>query len=155
MAHKPEIQYVERFYVYGSEVPAEKPQEQKTHKFLQRPEKNQIRRIYIDLSALIWTAAAVVLLVTMAFSAFHLNTMWQEKELMESYVDNLQLNNATLHHNYRISYNLEEIEKQAAELGLVPEAEIEQRYIRVSVPEPQEKWTFLGNLKWFFQGLFE
>ena len=154
MTHKPEIQYVERFYIYGSEAPAQKPQEQKEHKFL-KPQKLQVKKIYIDLGALVWTVAGVVLLSAMVMSAVNLNTMWEEKELMDSYVANLELNNATLHHNYRISYNLEEIKKQASELGLVPKDQVEQRYIRVSVPEKQDEWTFLGNLKWFFQGLFE
>ena len=155
MAGKPEIQYVERFYVYGSEVAVQKPQEQKTFETARKPEKEQIHKIYVDLGAVIWTAAAIVLMVSMVLSGLHLNKMWQEKELMQSYVYNLQKNNSTLQHNYRISYNLEEIEKQAAELGLVPEDQVETRYIRVTVPPHEEKWTFAENVRWFFEGLFE
>ena len=155
MAGKPEIQYVERFYVYGSEAPAEKAREQQTAETAKRAQKLQVHKIYVDLGALIWTAAALVLMVTMVFSALRLNSMWEEKELMQSYVSNLQLNNSTLKHNYRISYNLEDIEKQAAELGLVPEDQVETRFVRVTVPEHEGKWTFAENVQWFFEGLFE
>ena len=155
MAFKPEIQYVERFYVYGSEAPAEKQAEQQKNQKTPKLPKLEVHKIYVDLGALIWTAAAIVLLAAMVFSGLRLNRMWQEKELMQSYVANLQLNHSTLQHNYRTSYNLEEVEKQARELGLVPEDQVETRYIRVSVPEPEDDWTFLGNVKWFFEGLFE
>ena len=154
MAAKPEIQYVERFYVYGSEAPVRKTEE-KPEEAVRKQQKPQVQKIYVDLSAMIWTVTAFVLMAAMIFSGIHLNKMWQEKELMQSYVSNLQLNNTALRHNYRISYNLEEIQKQAEELGLVPEDQVETRYIRVSVPEPSEQWTIWGNIKWFFEGLFE
>ena len=154
MAQKPEIQYVERFYIYGSEVPAENTRD-RSGEPPHRKQSQPVRKIYLDLGAVLWTAAAVVLMLTMIFSAVHLTQMWEEKELMQSYVANLQLNNSTLKHNYRISYNLEEIEKQAAELGLVPEDQVEVRYVRVTVPEHEEEWTMWGNIKWFFEGLFE
>ena len=157
MASKPEIQYVDRFYVYGAAA-AEKQLKQKeepSFETARRPQKEQVHKVYVDLGAVLWTAAAMVLLAAMVFSGIRLNRMWQEKELMQSYVSNLQLNNSTLKHNYRISYNLEEIEKQATELGLIPEEEAEVRYVRVTIPEHKEKWTFFGNLKWFFEGLFE
>ena len=156
MAMKPEIQYVERFYVYGSEVAAEKLQEQQAAEQARKQQKQlQVHKIYVDLGALIWTCAAIVLLAAMVFSGLRLNRMWNEKEAMASYVSGLQLENSNLQHNYRISYDLEEIAVQAEELGLVPESEAEVRYIRVSLPEPEEKWTFWGNLRWFFEGLFE
>ena len=154
MAQKPEIQYVERFYVYGSEVPAEIQQTEK-EEVVHKKEHLHVQKIYIDLSAILWTLAAVVLMATMILSGVHLTKMSAEKDLMQDYVSFLQTRNAALQHNYRISYDLEEIEKQAAELGLVPEDQVENRYIRVSVPEHEEKWTFFGNIKWFFAGLFE
>ena len=154
MAQKPEIQYVERFYIYGSEapVPAEKTENEEN---VQKKEHLHVKKVYVDLSAILWTLAAVVLMTTMILSGVHLTRMNAEKELMQDYVSFLQMRNSTLQHNYRIGYNLEEIEKQALELGLVPEDQVETRYIRVSVPEHEEKWTVLGNIKWFFEGLFE
>ena len=154
MAQKPEIQYVERFYVYGSEAPVQ-AQKTEEEEIVQKKEHLHVKKIYIDLSAILWTLAAVVLMTTMIVSGIHLSRMSAEKELMQDYVSFLQMRNATLQHNLRISYNLEEIEKQALELGLVPEDQAEIRYIRVSVPEHQENWTVWGNIKWFFEGLFE
>ena len=154
MAQKPEIQYVERFYIYGSEAPVQ-AQSSDTEEIVRKKEHLHVNKIYIDLSAILWTAAAVILMATMILSGVHLTRMNAEKELMQDYVSFLQTRNAELEHNYRISYNLEEIQQQAAELGLVPQDQVETRYIRVSVPEHKEKWTAWGNIKWFFEGLFE
>ena len=154
MAQKPEIQYVERFYIYGSEapVPAQKTENEEN---VQKKEHLHVKKVYVDLSAILWTLAAVVLLTTMILSGVHLTKMSAERDLMQDYVSFLQTRNASLQHNYRISYNLEDIEKQALEMGLVPADQVETRYIRVSVPEHQETWTTWDNIKWFFEGLFE
>lgn len=156
MAHKPEIQYVERFYVYGSEVAVQEQQEQQAARQAEKARKQlQVHKIYVDLGALLWTAAAILLLGAMLFSAVNLSRMWQEKEQMAAYVSQLQLENSDLQHNYRIGYDLDEIAVQAQEMGLVPENQVEQRYIRVTVPQHQKGWTTWGNIQWFFEGLFE
>ena len=154
MAQKPEIQYVDRFYIYGSEAPAP-AQKTENEESVQKKEHLHVKKVYIDLSAILWTLAAVVLLTTMIVSGVHLTKMSAERDLMQDYVSFLQTRNASLQHNYRISYNLEDIEKQALEMGLVPADQVETRYIRVSVPEHQETWTTWDNIKWFFEGLFE
>ena len=153
MAQKPEIQYVGQFYVYGSEAPAPKKQEARV--LIPRKRKEKVHKVYIDLVALAGIASAVVLLTALIMGGIRLNTMWQEHHLMESYVSHLKLNNATLEHNYKISYKLEDVEKAAADLGLVPESEVETRFIRVTVPPKKEKWSVFDNIRWFFQGLID
>ena len=155
MAAKPEIQYVERFYVYGSEAAVKKELEEQVAEKTQRKASVQVHKIYIDLTALLWTAAAILLMAAMIFSASQLTQMTRQRDLMQQYVSELQTNNAALRHNYRISYNLEEIKAQAEEIGLVPEDQVETRFIRVTIPEHEHKWTVLENIQWFFEGLFE
>ena len=155
MAAKPEIQYIERFYVYGSEVAAQKELEEQAEEKKHKKANLQIHKIYIDLTALLWTAAAIVLMASMIFSASRLVQMTEQRDLMQHYVSELQANNAALRHNYRISYDLEQIREQANEIGLVPEDQVETRFIRVTLPEHKHKWTMIENIQWFFQGLFE
>ena len=152
MVQKPEIQYVDQFYVFGSEAPAKKKKLFKPAE----PKKTAVRyhKIYIDLGALLGLLAAAVLTAALVMGAINLSNQWQEHDLMEDYVSYLKLNNSTLQHNYRISYDLEQVEKMALDLGLVPESEVETRYIRVQMPEPQKPWTIWENIRWFFEGLF-
>lgn len=153
MVQKPEIQYVGQFYVYGSEAPA--PKKKTFREMLPKTEHTKVHRVYIDLTALLGIAVAIALTAALVMGGIRLNNLWEEHNLMESYVSSLRLNHATLEHNYRISYDLEEVEKMALELGLVPESEVETRYIRVTMPEHKHKWTAWENIQWFFEGLFE
>ena len=153
MAQKPEIQYVGQFYVYGSEAVVPKKKEVK--ELIPKEKKEKVHRIYIDLFALAGIAVAVTLLVALVMGGIHLTDMWEEHNYLESYVTHLNRNNATLSHNYRISYDEAEIEKMALDMGLVPESEVETRYIRVTVPEHKRQWTMWENIQWFFEGLFE
>ena len=155
MAGKPEIQYVERFYVYGSEAAVKKELEEQVPERHQKKAPSQVRKVYVDLTALIWTAAAILLLAAMIYSAGQLVEMTHQRDIMQQYVSELQTNNGTLKHNYRISYDLDLIRQQAEEIGLVPEDQVETRFIRVTTPEHKHKWTMLENIQWFFEGLFE
>ncbi len=153
MVQKPEIQYVGQFYVYGSEAP--QPKKKKEEVLLPKERKVRLHRVYIDLTALLGIAAAAALTVALVMGGIRLNTLWKEHNRMQDYVTSLRLDNAALQHTYRTSYNLEDVEKMAGELGLVPESEVETRYIRVTVPEHKHKWTLWENIQWFFEGLFE
>ena len=153
MTQKPEIQYVGQFYVYGSEAAVPKKKEVK--QLIPKEKKAAVHRIYIDPLALAGIVVAIGLLTALVLGGMKLSSLWEERNYMDSYVSYLQVNNSTLRHNYHISYNLEEVEKMALDMGLVPESEVETRYIRVTVPEHKHQWTAWENIKWFFEGLFE
>ena len=152
MTQKPEIQYVGQFYVYGSEAAVPKKKEEK--QLIPKEHKEKLHRIYIDPLALAGIAAAIGLLAALVMGGIRLSRMWEARNYMDSYVSYLSLNNSTLKHNYRISYNLEEVEKMALDIGMVPESQVETRYVRVTVPEHKKAPTTWENIKWFFEGLF-
>ena len=152
MTQKPEIQYVGQFYVYGSEAVAPKKKEVK--ELIPKEKKEKLHRIYIDPLALVGIVAAIGLLTALIMGGIRLTRMWEQRNYLESYVSYLSVDNATLHHNYRISYDIKESEKMALDMGLVPESEVETRYVRVTVPEHKQEPTVWENIKWFFEGLF-
>ena len=153
MQRKTEIQYVDQFYVYGSEALAAKKKQEKL--VLPREQHQKVHKIYIDPVALLGIVSALVLLTALIFGAVKLNTLWQEHHAMENYLSELRLENANLEHNYRISYDLEDIKTMASAIGLVPQEEVETRYVRVTMPAPKPKHTRMDDIKWFLNGLFE
>ena len=68
MEHKPDIQYVHQFYIYGSEAPAnELEQPQKKKKFsLPRVVPDRKIRLSIDPMAVCGIAVAIVMVILMA-----------------------------------------------------------------------------------------
>ena len=156
MVQKPKIQYVGQFYVYGSEAQnletKKEPRRAKTRLPLARLEK--IEKITLEPVALAGIVAAIVLLAVMVGSALQFRTEWAEYQQLSSYVSDLKRENAELTKAYREGYDLSQIQKRAAALGLVPKEELETRTITVTVPEPEPEQTWWDDLVWFLEGLF-
>lgn len=156
MVQKPKIQYVGQFYIYGSE--ARKLDQKKTPQRAKKPmplaRLEKIEKIVIDPGALVGIAAAVVLLFVMLSSALQFRQDWAEYRQMSNYVSELKRENAELTRTYRTGYDLDEIQKRAAALGLIPKEEVETRTITVTVPEPEAEPTWWDDVVWFWQGLF-
>ena len=153
MAQKPEIQYVGQFYVHGSAAVA--PKEKKTpRKFLAKEKPKKLHRIYIDPVATCGVIVAVVMLVVMAIGAIHLEQIWEEHFAMKEYLSELKRENAALEHNFRLSYDLEEIEKLSQTLELVPVQEAAVKDVQVTVPVPEPEPTWWDEVLWFLRGLF-
>jgi len=158
MAQKPEIQYVDQFYVHGSEArklelrPKLQPKKEKTPQAQAAPQK-QIR-ICVDPVALIGMVVAVVMMVALVMGAVHIRDTWNEYDVMENYLGNLKLQNLELHQEYRKGYNLEEIRSAALALGMIPAEEATVMPVRVTVPEPEAEPTIIDEMIWFLKGLF-
>lgn len=157
MVQKPKIQYIGQFYVHGSEARALELQEQKkkTKTKLPMAGLEKIEKIYIDPVAVAGIAVAVLLLITMVIGALQLRNDWQAYEKMESYVSYLKSENARLTHEYRSSYDLEEIEMKALALGLVPKSQLEAKQVRVTMPVPEPELTLEDEILRFWHGLWE
>ena len=150
MAQKAEIQYVSQFYDYG-----ESASQKKKRRKQEREEKPvKIHTFHVDLVALCGILSALVLLSALIFGGLHLNGMWRQNRDMSRYLSQLKTDNAQLMHAYSGSYTLEDIRTMADTLGLVPESEMEVRYVRVTHPEPEPEPTYLDNVLWFLKGLF-
>ena len=157
MVYKPEIQYIGQFYVYGSEAKQletkEKAKKAKTRLPLARLEK--IEKVYVDPVALVGMAVAVVMLVTMILGFLQIQAAWEEYEVMSSYLSDVKYQCAEKEKEYRSGYDLEVIEEQALALGMVPRDQVEVRTLTVTIPEPEPETTWVDDLKWFLDGLFE
>lgn len=151
MAQKAEIQYVSQFFDYGSE---NKPQKQPKKKPTQPKKEARLRKVSLDPVALLGIVSAVVLCAALIFGGLHLNAMWREHVALKDYLSQLKVENAELQHNFSVSFNLDEIKTMADSIGLVPESEVETRYVRITPPEPEPEPGFFDDLKWFLKGLF-
>lgn len=156
MIQKPEIQYIGQFYVYGSEA---RKLEQKTRR--KRPKTRlpmarmeRIEKIRVDPVALVGITVAIVMLAVMVVGVLQIQEDWQAYSRMSTYVSQLKRENAELRHTYRASYDLEDIQKKASGLGLVPKEDVKTVRVAVSIPTPEPEPTFWEELVWFWEGLF-
>ena len=132
MARKPDVQYI-RFYTDGSaarKVASVAPL--KTIK-LPKVKKQKKLLLYIDPVAIAGIAMAVIMLTLMAVGVMQLKTARQEMQTMAAYVSTLQEENASLQATFSEGYDLDQIEKTALALGLVPKEQV--RHVTVFVPE--------------------
>ena len=156
MAQKPEIQYVGQFYIHGSEAKklAQKKEQKKAKTQLPQHRFERARKVYVDPLAIASLCVAAVLLVTMVLGTLSLQTAWQELDLAQQYVYELQSKNVALTAQYRSGYDLDEVRSAALALGMIPVEEAQVMNLHVTVPVQQPEPTFLENVVWFLEGLF-
>jgi hypothetical protein len=153
MARHPEIQYV-CFYTDGSA--ARKPAQFAPIKTIKLPKIKKHKKITlrIDPIALAGIAMAAVMLVLMAVGVARLSSTREQLQTMSAYVDTLQQENTSLQNEFSQNFDLEEVQRTALALGLVPKDEV--RHVSIRVPEvPQQEiesgtwerfYTFLTGL---------
>ena len=156
MARKPDIQYVQEFYVHGSEakVIELKPRRKIIKTILPKVAPDKSIRILVDPLALASFVVAVALLVMMVVGGFQYNEAYQEHQSMSNQVIALQNYNVQLRQQYREGYDLDEIAHMAHSLGMIPVSEAEVMYIQVNVPVREPEPTVWENIQWFLDGLF-
>ena len=160
MVRKPDIEYVGKFYVYGSEAKelAQEVKPKKVRTQLPLQKLQSIQRIYVDPVALFGIAVAVVMLVTMVIGAVHIHDTWTEYEVMQNYVAKLEQENVMLQREYHNGYDLTEIEATALSMGMIPREEAQTMQVRVTIPVVEEEpsvWEeFCDYIQWFIDGLF-
>lgn len=160
MVRKPDIQYVGQFYVYGSEAKklAQQERREKVKNMLPLERLRNIQEVRLDPVALFGIAVAVVMMVTMLIGAAHVGNAWREYDRMQQYVADLQQTHAELERDYRLGYDLAEIEATAISMGMVPRDQANVMKLTVSIPVPPEEPTAWEDLvdyvRWFVDGLF-
>ncbi len=132
MARKPDVQYI-RFYTDGSAARKVAPVAPLKTIKLPKVKKQKKLLLYIDPVAIAGIAMAVIMLTLMAVGVMQLKTARQEMQTMAAYVSTLQEENASLQATFSEGYDLDQIEKTALALGLVPKEQV--RHVTVSVPE--------------------
>lgn len=156
MADKPDIEYISRFFVPGSDAPqvAPKQEPRKTRTTLPGVAPREKIRVYVDPVALGSVIVAVVILILMTVSVLQFEHTCEEYQTMQTYLTQLRDDNVTLEHTYRTGYDLETVEEQALALGMVPATEVKTIHVQVAVPVQEPEPTAWDDFIWFLEGLF-
>ena len=154
MAAKHDIRYVQ-YCTDGSSArklapayPGAKPEK------LPKAQKQKKLLIYVDPVAIAGIVVAAMMLLMMVIGIGSYNAAQQQTAQMESYVARLQAENDALTHSYASGYDLEEVEKMALALGMVPQEKVEHVSIEVSVPQIGQKPSPWEQFTTFLAGLF-
>lgn len=134
MAQKLDVQYI-RFYTDGSAAKKVAPLAPLKTIKLPKIKKHKKIVLRIDPLALCAIAMSAVMLVLMTAGTVKLYTARQELAQMNSYVQTLQQEQASLNATMREGYDLAEIERTALALGMVPKAQVQ--HVRIELP-PEE-----------------
>ncbi len=161
MAQKPykhNIEYIQKFYSYGSAAKViefqpvyQEPEKPTPPKRVKEP----VTTICIDPIAFCGIMVAVVMLLVMIAGVIQYGVIAQDHAVMENYVNELREDEILLRHQYTAGYDLAEVEETARALGMIPISEAQTISIRVEVPQKQEDPGFFENVRWFLSGLFE
>ena len=142
MARKPDIQYV-RYYTDGSaarQLEIYSPRKNATPTPRQRKQKGYV--IYVDPLAVGGILLAAVMLVMMLVSSIQLVVARQELSNAQAYVTTLTQSNEQLRRTYDTSYDLEEVEKSALALGMIPVFQVTTIHVDVEEDVVVEEPTF-------------
>ncbi len=154
MAYKPEIQYIEQFFIPGAAAPQLQPKRGGQTAWKPRVQQEKKIRILIDPVALFGLVVAVTMLVLMAVGVYQYNAASQKNEAVSEYLLQLQDTNITREYQYRTKLDLDKIEEQAKALGMIPESEAQTITVHVEVPQPEPETPWWDDFLWFLEGLF-
>jgi hypothetical protein len=121
---------------------------------LPKPRREKKTVVRLDPVAICGIAMAAVLLVLLVVGFARLQDARAEAAALESYVSDLREENKQLQDTYSAGYDLEEIEKIAQAMGMVPQSQIPQVEIEVNVPQQESQPTAWESFCAFLTGLF-
>ena len=155
MVKKPEIQYIDKFYVYGSEakVLELKPKRRiKTVLPLFAPD-NTIK-IAVDPVAIGGILVALALLVALVVGSVQYVQAYRQYRAMVDYVVTEQNLNVELRETYKSQIDLVEIRERALALGMIPREEAPVITIKTELPQREPEMTYWEDFVWLCKGLF-
>ena len=154
--YKPDIEYIQKYYSYGSEakVIEFKPVYKKPKTQLPKPKKDPVTKIFVDPVALCGLMVAVVMLLVMVLGIIQFDLACKENQAVRSCLTQLQDTNVHLNHVYHTGYDLETVEQQALALGMVPVDQVRTIHVNVTVPVAEPEPTWWDDVVWFVTGLF-
>ena len=160
MAQKPykhNIEYIQKFYSYGSEakaVQAQPVRKQEEKPLLPKRQKEPVTTVCIDPVAFCGIMVAIVMVLVLMAGMIQYGIIRDDHAVMESYVNELRGEQALNQYLYKAGYDLELVEITARALGMIPVSEAQTITMQVEVPVRPEEPGFIDNLVWFFSGLF-
>ncbi len=153
MARQPDIQYI-RYVTDGSAARKVAPVVPLKTMKLPRIKINKRITLRVDPLAFAGIFMSAVMIVLMAVGVVQLRVAQTQLQNMESYVQELEQENVQLRDTFEQGYDIEQIERTALALGLVPEDQVTHITVRVAQPpveEEAEGWEKIGI---FLAGLF-
>ena len=156
MVKKPEIQYIDSFYVHGSEarVLELKPKRRLIKTVLPLSAPDKTIKLAIDPIAISGIVVAVALLVMLLIGCVQYVQVCRQYQAMMDYVVTVQNENVELRESYKSQVNLAEVEERALALGMIPRSEAEVITIRVEAPVQEPEMTAWDEFVWLCKGLF-
>ena len=133
MAKKYNIEYV-NFYTDGSTARKIAPALRPVQEIVSKPRTLKRKVLYLDPVAVLGITVAVCMLVVMLAGLLVLYNARSETAAMQQYVDQLETKNSQLSQSYADGYDLEEVERTALALGMVPRTQVQQIQIRMAAP---------------------
>lgn len=120
MVRHPEVQYI-RFYTDGSAArKVEVANPVRKTKTVPKTRKKKKIVLYVDPLAILGILTAVVMVIVMLCSMAKLEEAEAETAAMEQYVAQLREENAMLQDEYEAGYDIQEVERTALALGMIP-----------------------------------
>lgn len=110
--------------------------------------------IHIDPVAVLGIITAVVMLVIMTASMFMLQDAQNRATVMEQKANALREENQALLAEYEAGYDLEEVERTALALGMVPSNQVQHIHLDVQIPQTPKEATTWDQITAFLAGLF-
>jgi cytoskeletal protein RodZ len=153
VARKLDIEYI-RYYTDGSAARQPEPQAPGRSRPLPKVKKQPKKLVYIQPLAIVGILMAAVMLVMMIVGSVELAQARRDRQAMENYVQMLTHQNAEARAEYEKSLNLEEIEKSALALGMIPQSQAKQMTISVPETQAQEEIGVFRQALLFLQGMF-
>ena len=153
MAQRTDIRYVQ-FYTDGSAARKLAPVAPLHTIKLPKVKKQKRITIAIDPIAFASLTMALVMTVLIVVGWVQLNNIKQEVQTMTAYVEVLQAENVQLQNTFLEGYDIEQIERTALALGMVPKEQVQ--HISVQLPEmiEQPEPTTWERFTTFLTGLF-
>ena len=156
MVKKPDIQYIDRFYVHGSEarVLELKPKKRIIKTVLPLSVPDNTIKIAIDPVAVCGIVVAVALLVMLVIGMVQYVHVYDRYQAMMDHVVSVQNENVELRETYRSGIDLEQVREKALAMGMIPIGEAQTVTIRAELPQREPEMTVWEDFVWLCKGLF-
>ena len=155
MVKKPEIQYIDKFYVHGSEARVlELKPKRRIRTILPKAAPDNTIKIAVDPVAICGIVVAIALLVALVIGSVQYVQVYRQYRAVMDHVVVQQNMNVELREEYRSKIDLVEIREKALALGMIPAEEASTITIRAELPQREPEMTAWEDFIWLCKGLF-
>jgi hypothetical protein len=155
MVKQQNAQYVS-YYTQGSVARNILPAIHAVRAALPKQKRQKRHILYVDPVALLGIVVAVSMLLMMGVGLMQLQAAREETLAMQQYVDSLRYQQEELTQTYEQGYDLNEVERTALALGMIPQEQAKQTEIHVSPRQSvqEEQVTIWEHIGTFLSGMF-